>query len=131
MAPASQPSSVYVEGKNRLETDRKGSEVNRVCWEISNSKVSGLQKLSANEHITRMLNAVENAVENGHRVWEAKLQQGFRSTKFCKIELPNAWKWKGHQASQGNEQGKPVRTAVLSTRYWSAFVRTGINLFSP
>lgn len=98
-----------------METTRKGSQVDRVFWECPNPKVPGLQKVAANEHIAGMLNAVENAVENSHRVWEARVQQGFRSAKFCKIELPNAWRWKGRQASQGNEQGKPVRTAVLST----------------
>jgi hypothetical protein len=128
MAPASQPSSVSVEGGNRLETTRKGSQVDRVFWECPNPKVPGLQKVAANEHIAGMLNAVENAVENGHRVWEARVQQGFRSAKFCKIELPNAWRWKGRQASQGNEQGKPVRTAVLSTRYSSASLSTHISL---
>lgn len=121
MAPASRPSAVSVEGRSRLESARKASQLDTVCLECPNPKVSGLQELAANERIAGMLNVVENAVENGHRVWEAKVYQGFRSTKFCKIGLPNAWRWKGRQASlQGSEHGKPVRTAMLSTRYNSA-----------
>lgn len=131
MAPSSELSSVSVQERNRSEiTSRRGSQVDRVCLECSNPKGSGIQKFAANEHIVCMLNAVENAFQNCQRAWEGKLPQGFRSTKFCKIEMPNAWRWKGRQASQCYEQGKPVRAAVISTRYSTAFVRC-ICLSSP
>ncbi|XP_024393427.1 probable envelope ADP,ATP carrier protein, chloroplastic isoform X2 [Physcomitrium patens] len=115
MAPASRSSSTSVERRNLLETTLKGVRLDRVCWECPNPKGFGVQKLMANEHILGVLNAVENTVQNAYTGWEEKRQLGSRSNMFCKIELPNAWRWKGRQAAQGSEQGKPVRTAFLST----------------
>lgn len=115
MAPESKPGSV--QGKDQLGAARRGFQLDKIRWAWPNPKGEGLQKLNPHEHIAGVLNAVGNAAQNGHRAWEGLLQQGIRSTPFCKVEFPKAWGGKGRQASQVEEQGEPARTAVVSTRY--------------
>ncbi|XP_024390888.1 probable envelope ADP,ATP carrier protein, chloroplastic isoform X2 [Physcomitrium patens] len=116
MALTSHSSSGSVEGKNGVGDTRRSVQVNKVFWKASNPRGFRLQKLMSDDHLAGMLNAVENAFQIGQRAYDKKLQQGFRLTKFCRIELPNAWQWKSRQTSRGIHQQKPLGTAVLSTR---------------
>ena len=117
MAPEFKPGSVHGERKNHPGAARKGFQINKIRWEWPNAKGEGLQKLMPHEHIAGMLNAVGNAAQNGHRALEGLLQQGVRSTNFCKLEFPKAWGGKGRQVSPVEEQGESTRTAVVPPRY--------------
>lgn len=130
MALTSHSSSGSVEGKNGVGDTRRSVQVNKVFWKASNPRGFRLQKLMSDDHLAGMLNAVENAFQIGQRAYDKKLQQGFRLTKFCRIELPNAWQWKSRQTSRGIHQQKPLGTAVLSTRYSIVSVSICIVLIS-
>lgn len=98
---------------------RSSDEGRSNAREWPNPKGLELQKRMPHEHIASMLNAVENAFQNGRRNFEGK---ELRASKFCRIEFPSAWRWKGRHSSRSSELGKPARTAVLSTRYRIACV---------
>jgi len=129
MAPESKLGSVSDAGRNQ---HRQGFQVDRIRWEWPNPKGEGLQKLMPHEHIVGMLSVVESGVKNGQRAWEGLIQQGIRSTNFCRFQLPNVWRGKGRQALQAEEEPRePVRAAVLSTRYSASSASLCLGLFSP
>ncbi|KAG0605783.1 hypothetical protein M758_9G087400 [Ceratodon purpureus] len=121
MAPELKPGLGHGWGTNQPGFAWRGFQVENIRWEWPNPKGEGLQKLMPHEQIAGMMNAVGNAAQNGHKAWDGLVQQGIRSTKMCKLELPRVWGGKGREVpSRDEEQVEPTRAAAVPTSFVSS-----------